>query len=105
LVSGTLNIVEWCLENANPPPRWTEQAESVVVTFQPAVLPGDRPTTAQVAAQVDKSIEISQLDSFVGKFSALTAQVIAQVLAFCRTPRRAPEIMEMLELKRRRTFR
>jgi ATP-dependent DNA helicase RecG len=49
--------------------------------FQPAVLPGDRPQTAQV-----------------------TAQVVAQVIVFCQTPRRAPEIMDMLKVKRRRTF-
>ena len=37
--AGTLNIIDWCVENANPPPTWQEQAGSVYVTFQPAVLP------------------------------------------------------------------
>jgi ATP-dependent DNA helicase RecG len=37
--AGTLNIIDWCLENANPAPIWQEQAGSVYVTFLPAVLP------------------------------------------------------------------
>lgn len=37
--SGTLNIIDWCVENANPPPIWQEQAGSVYITFLPAVLP------------------------------------------------------------------
>lgn len=36
--SGTLNIIQWCRENGNPPPVWSEQAGSVLVTFVP--LPG-----------------------------------------------------------------
>lgn len=27
--SGTLNIIDWCQENNNPPPTWQEQAGSV----------------------------------------------------------------------------
>jgi len=37
--SGTLNILDWCKENENPPPTWQEQAGSVYVTFLPALLP------------------------------------------------------------------
>ena len=33
--SGTLNIIDWCEENGNPPPTWQEQAGSVYVTFRP----------------------------------------------------------------------
>jgi ATP-dependent DNA helicase RecG len=33
---GTLNILEWCGENASPRPMWEEQADSVVMTFLPA---------------------------------------------------------------------
>jgi ATP-dependent DNA helicase RecG len=83
------------------------------VTFQPAVLPEDRPATAQVtaqvAAQVGKGIDINKLEHLIGECTSLTAQVtaqvVAQVIVFCQTPRRAPEIMDMLEVKRRRTFR
>lgn len=37
--SGTLNIVDWCMENGNPTPTWKEQAGSVYVIFLPAELP------------------------------------------------------------------
>jgi ATP-dependent DNA helicase RecG len=33
---GTLNILEWCKENASPPPIWEDRAESAVITFLPA---------------------------------------------------------------------
>jgi ATP-dependent DNA helicase RecG len=35
---GTLNIIDWCAENGNPPPTWAEQAGSVFITFAPAAL-------------------------------------------------------------------
>jgi ATP-dependent DNA helicase RecG len=34
---GTLNILDWCRDNGNPPPAWAEHAGSVYVTFAPAV--------------------------------------------------------------------
>jgi ATP-dependent DNA helicase RecG len=34
--SGTLNIIDWCAENGNPPPKWREEAGSVFVIFAPA---------------------------------------------------------------------
>ncbi|MFQ6091791.1 MAG: ATP-binding protein [bacterium] len=34
---GTLNIIDWCTENGNPAPKWSEHAGSVFVTFFPAV--------------------------------------------------------------------
>lgn len=43
--SGTLNIIDWCLENGNPAPRWTEQAGAVYVAFLPAKLPVAEPET------------------------------------------------------------
>jgi ATP-dependent DNA helicase RecG len=36
---GTLNIIDWCSQNGNPQPVWSQQAESVFVNFQPAILP------------------------------------------------------------------
>jgi len=35
--SGTLNILDWCAENRNPEPEWSEQAGSVYVSFLPAL--------------------------------------------------------------------
>ena len=46
--AGTLNIIDWCAENANPPPTWQEQAGSVYVTFLPAVLPDIPQATLEV---------------------------------------------------------
>ena len=34
--TGTLKVIDWCRDNANPAPIWEEQSGSVVVTFRPA---------------------------------------------------------------------
>ena len=34
--TGTLKVIDWCRDNANPVPIWEEQSGSVVVTFRPA---------------------------------------------------------------------
>ena len=34
--TGTLKVIDWCRDNANPAPIWEEQSGSVVVTFPPA---------------------------------------------------------------------
>ena len=53
---GTLNIIDWCTENDNPPPAWSEQAGSVYVTFLPAALPaaqrGDEKAIPEITRQV-----------------------------------------------------
>jgi hypothetical protein len=41
---GTLNIIDWCSENGNPPPAWSQQSGSVFVTFKPAELPAAQET-------------------------------------------------------------
>mgnify|MGYP000997856974 CR=1 FL=1 len=49
--TGTLKIIDWCRENANPAPAWEEQSGSVVVTFRPA--PGFTPqVTDEVPSEV-----------------------------------------------------
>ena len=40
--SGTLNIIDWCKENGNPPPTWEERVGSVYVTFRPPSLAKDQ---------------------------------------------------------------
>jgi len=50
--SGTLNIIEWCAENGNPPPTWTEEAGSVFVTFAPA--------TSEVTPQAGTKLALSR---------------------------------------------
>ena len=37
--TGTLDILDWCKENGNPPPTWKEQAGSVQLTFRPSFSP------------------------------------------------------------------
>lgn len=37
--SGTLNILDWCQENGNPTPTWSQDAGSVLVTFHPSPAP------------------------------------------------------------------
>jgi len=54
--SGTLNIVDWCAENGNSPPKWKEEAGSVFVVFAPATPGGGveatREATREVAGEV-----------------------------------------------------
>ena len=45
--TGTLKVIDWCRENANPVPVWNEDSGSVMVTFQPAL-----GFTAQVTGEV-----------------------------------------------------
>ncbi len=40
--SGTLNIIDWCKENGNPPPTWEDRAGSDYVTFRPSSLARDQ---------------------------------------------------------------
>jgi len=40
---GTINILDWCRENGNPPPRWeVREPGAVVITFWPVVLEDGR---------------------------------------------------------------
>jgi ATP-dependent DNA helicase RecG len=57
--SGTLNIIDWCIENGNPPPTWMEQAGSVFVTFAPAVAES-AVGTPQVIPQVGTKLALSE---------------------------------------------
>jgi hypothetical protein len=34
--TGTLKVIDWCRNNANPAPIWEEKSGSVVLTFRPA---------------------------------------------------------------------
>jgi ATP-dependent DNA helicase RecG len=52
---GTLNIIDWCSENGNRPPVWSQQSNSVFVTFKPPDLPSDQKTdqvTGEVTGEV-----------------------------------------------------
>ena len=49
---GTLNILAWCSENANPAPSWVEQAGSVVLTFAPRVTPQEEVQKAHAGTKL-----------------------------------------------------
>ena len=53
--SGTLNIIDWCIENGNLPPSWSEQAGSVFVTFTPAIA-----EAPQVTSQISTKLALSR---------------------------------------------
>ena len=59
--SGTINIIDWCTENGNPSPAWSEQAGSVFLTFMPAV-----PETPQVPDKCPTSVrQVTQQEAVV----------------------------------------
>ncbi len=84
---GTLNIIDWCAENANLVPVWQEQVGSVYVTFLPAVLPDIPEVTEEVEAYeapvsgLFKAVSIptdheptrsqGRYDAFIGAASAI----------------------------------
>ena len=89
--AGTLNIIDWCVENTNPPPTWQEQAGSVYVTFLPAVLPDIPEVTRQVP----------------DKYPASTRQVTPQemaVLAEAITPATRTALQKSAGLRDREHF-
>lgn len=53
---GTLNIIDWCAKNGNPPPVWSEQAGSVSVTFRPAALPEVHRRAEEVTGDVTEEV-------------------------------------------------
>ncbi len=65
--NGTLNIVDWCDENGNPPPAWSEQAGSVFVTFTTALGETTPQVTEQVTEQVGRLVEALGEDALAGQ--------------------------------------
>ncbi len=69
--AGTLNIIDWCAENANPAPTWQEQAGSVYVTFLPAELPESQKVTGEV-------------EIHLGVESGVESKMTVQILSFLK---------------------
>jgi len=89
LGTGTLNILDYCVENGNPAPAWAETG-SVVLSFTQAV-------TAQAAAEAD-----------AGASKDGTPHVAPHVIAVLRTCKNAksrPELQEIFWLADREHFR
>jgi ATP-dependent DNA helicase RecG len=78
--TGTLKVIDWCGDNANPAPNWPEQSGSVVVAFRPA--PG---FAAETTPQVTEEVE--------------------GLLSLARTPRSRQELLRDLGLSDREHFR
>ncbi|MBW2020997.1 MAG: putative DNA binding domain-containing protein [Deltaproteobacteria bacterium] len=57
---GTLNIIEWCTENGNPVPEWSEHAGSVFVTFLPAAMEAAEKPTPQLTGEVSTKLALSR---------------------------------------------
>ena len=91
--TGTLNIIKLCQENQNPPPTWEDQSDSLVITFTPSTF---------FLEDVKPTLVLNE----DGASAQVSAQVSAQakVLDFCKQPRTAKEIMELLKLKHRGFF-
>jgi ATP-dependent DNA helicase RecG len=66
---GTLNIIDWCKENSNPPPIWSQETGSVLVTFKPAVLTGAQQRTPEVTLEVTPEVRL--LEKIKGEMSML----------------------------------
>lgn len=85
---GTLNIIRWCHENKNPAPKWEDRSDEIVITFLPSAF----------------FLEKSQVTTpYTGQ---VTGQVTGQdkILEFCKDPKTAKEIMQLVGLKHRETF-
>jgi ATP-dependent DNA helicase RecG len=95
--SGTLNIVDWCAENGNPPPTWKEEAGSVFVIFAPATLGGSPEVTGEVGREVTGEVT----GEVVGQ---VTGEVI-QLLRILTAPKSRAELQRALGLKGQANFR
>jgi len=96
---GTLNILDWCQENGNPPPQWQESTTGdVTVTFWPIPSAAKAVRTDQVTDQVGDQVG----DQVSGQ---VTGQIAEQVLSFCQTPRSAAELRSLVGVKHPPTFR
>jgi ATP-dependent DNA helicase RecG len=54
--TGTLKVIDWCGDNANPVPIWEEQSGSAVVAFRPP--PGFEQAVRQVTPEVAKLLPL-----------------------------------------------
>ena len=69
--SGTLNILDWCKENGNPPPTWQEQAGTVYIIFRPPAFQED---------QVGTKLGLSR-DQVAIMRNCLTEKAITELMA------------------------
>jgi ATP-dependent DNA helicase RecG len=102
--SGTLNIIDWCAENANPRPTWHEQAGSVYVTFLPAALPAAQQAMRKHGSKAtprrgEVTVEVT------GEVTGEVASEVRQLLCVMKTAMSRSEIQQALSLKGQSNFR
>lgn len=84
--SGTLNIIDWCMENGNPVPTWSEHAGSVYVAFKPAVLP-DVGGHAQVGDETGTKLALSRHQVEILEICRNESQLVTLMAIAGRTDR------------------
>lgn len=92
---GTLNIIDWCVENGNPPPTWNDSSGSVFVSFLPAVLPD--------IMESEKSADERMKDQ-EGTKSGLSRDQV-EILHFLSEEQLITELMESVGRANRTKFR
>jgi ATP-dependent DNA helicase RecG len=92
---GTLNIIDWCVENGNPSPTWNDQSGSVFVSFFPAVLFDDR--------QGGEDVDVIEGDQ-VGTMLGLSREQV-QTLNILSEERFVKELMAEVGRTNRTKFR
>ena len=88
--SGTLNIMDWCKENGNPMPEWSEHAGSVYVAFKPAVLPVGEDTQGamtEVEGEAGTKLALSRHQVEILKMCRNESQLVALMAITDRTDR------------------
>ena len=96
--TGTLNILDWCKENGNPPPTWKEQAGSVYVIFLPAPLPAD-----EKASEVLGPKSVPSLSQVCPK--SVPSDIFISLLETAKTPTPIEALMKVAEQTNRTRFR
>jgi ATP-dependent DNA helicase RecG len=99
---GTLNIIDWCRENNNPEPAWSEQAGSVFATFKPAVLRGSPQVTGEVTGEVAGEVTGEVAGEVTGE---VTGEVVRLLNAMGEVPLTRHELQNKLGLQSQASFR
>jgi len=94
--SGTLNIIDWCSENENPSPVWSEEAGSVFVTFTPVVSKVDK-VKSQATSEVKGEV--------TGEVAREVTGEVRKLVGVCLGPMTRNELQAALKLKGEENFR
>jgi ATP-dependent DNA helicase RecG len=105
--TGIPTILQVMRRNGSPEPRFETDEDRSFFLVRLPLRSAPSVATAQVAAQVAKgfnSLSNSVLENLKAIFSEATAQVAAQVVIYCQTPRSAREMMAHMGLTHRQSF-